>query len=381
MTDARCPLCAEPLPAGAATGVCSWCLYGSAEEATDASSLSLPESIGGYPISGLLGQGGFGVVYLARHPTLGHDLALKVSKQRFSDEVELAHFQQEVALLAQLDLPNVVRIFDSGIDDGHLYFTMPVMSGGTLRRRMGTPEDPWTAAALMTKLARAVHSLHTHPLRVLHRDLKPENILFDQRDTPFISDFGIAAVASDDGWARNDVGIGCPAYVAPEQAFTDQGELTPATDVYSLGAIFYELLTGTPPHTGDTPEEVLRRTASEEPVPPRHFMPHLDSDLETVCLHALKRAHARYSSADQFADDLENAAAHRPILARRSSQVDRMVRWVRRHPMSSAALLLTALIGLWVFAMMQTLAQAQAQRGTGVMSSIAPPPAMGIEID
>jgi serine/threonine protein kinase len=360
MTDARCPLCAEPLPAGAAHGVCSWCLYGSAEEATDASSLSLPESTGGYPISGLLGQGGFGVVYLARHPTLGHDVALKVSKQRFSDDAELAHFQQEVALLTQLDLPNVVRIFDSGIDDGHLYFTMPVMSGGT-----------WTAAALMTQLARAVHSLHTHPLRVLHRDLKPENILFDQRDTPFISDFGIAAVASEDGWARNAVGIGCPAYVAPEQAFTDQGDLTPATDVYSLGAIFYELLTGTPPHTGDTPEEVLRRTASEEPVPPRHFMPHLDRDLETVCLHALKRANARYASADQFADDLENAAAHRPILARRSSRLDHMVRWVRRHPMSSAALLLTALIGLWVFAMMHTLAQAQTQRGDRVVSTIA----------
>jgi serine/threonine-protein kinase len=273
-----------------------------------------------------------------------------------------------VALLAQLDLPNVGRIFDSGIDDGHLYLTMPVMSGGTLRSRMSAPEDPWAAAALIAQLARAVHSLHTHPLRVLHRDLKPENILFDQRGTPYISDFGIAAVAIDGRWARNQVGMGCPAYIAPEQAFADHGDQTPATDVYSLGAILYELLTGTPPHTGDTPEEVLRRTASEEPVPPRQFMPHLDRDLETVCLHALERANARYASAAQFADDLENAAAHRPILARRSTRLDHMLRWVRRHPASSAVLVLTALIGLWVFALMHTLARTPTERGERVVT-------------
>jgi serine/threonine protein kinase len=357
----RCPFCTEPIPFDAPGGLCPWCLCASVIE-REPGSAAQPKSIGGHRIRGVLGKGTFGVVYLAHHAQLRRDVALKVSKHAYTDLAQLAQFRQEVGLLADLDLPNVVRIFDSGIADTHLYFTMPVMSGGTLRTRMSEYRDPWNAAALMAQLARAVHALHAHPLRVLHLDLKPENILFDQDGTPHISDFGLAKVAGEGGWARSGLGIGCPAYVAPEQAFTDQGVLTAATDVYSLGAILYELLTGVPPHTGKTLDQVFRRIALEEPVPPRKLVPELSRSLETVCLHALSAADARYASAAEFADDLENAAARRSIVARRPSRLERTLHWVRRHPAASGALLLTALLGVWVFVLMRSFSRAESER-------------------
>jgi serine/threonine protein kinase len=357
----RCPFCTEPIPFDAPGGLCPWCLCASVLDSQPGSA-EQPKSIGGHRIRGVLGKGTFGVVYLAHHAQLRRDVALKISKQAYADPTQLAQFRQEVELLAELDLPNVVRIFDSGIADGHLYFTMPVMSGGTLRTRMSEHRDPWKAADLMAKIARAVHALHTHPLRVLHLDLKPENILFDQQGTPHISDFGLAKVAGESGWARSGLGIGCPAYVAPEQAFADQGVLTAATDVYSLGAILYELLTGVPPHTGKTLDQVFRRIALEEPVPPRQLVPELSRNLETVCLHALSTADARYASAAEFADDLENAAAHRSIVARRPSRIERTLHWVRRHPAASGALLLTALLGVWVFVLMRSFSRAESER-------------------
>jgi serine/threonine protein kinase len=357
----RCPFCTEPIPFDAPGGLCPWCLCASVIQ-PKSGVVSQPLNIAGHRIRGVLGKGTFGVVYLAHHAQLRRDVALKVSKQAFSDAADLARFRHEVQLLTQLDLPHVVRIFDSGLDDGHLYFTMPVMSGGTLRSRMADYREPWSAAGLMVKIARAVHSLHEHPLRVLHLDLKPENILFDHHGTPHISDFGIATVASSNGWTKSTRGIGGPAYVAPEQAFVDQGELGPATDVYSLGAILYELLTGSPPHTGKTLDGVLRRVALEEPVPPRRLVPELDRDLETICLHALGPANTRYASAADLADDLEKAAAHRPIVARRSTRVRHTLRWVRRHPTPSAVLLLTALLGAGVLLLMRSFTQAESER-------------------
>jgi serine/threonine protein kinase len=365
-----CRFCTEPIPFDAPGGLCPWCLCASVIE-PHSGSPSPPGSIGGHRIRGVLGKGSFGVVYLAHLVSLGRDVALKVSKRAVSHAAELAQFRQQIELLAQLDLPNVVRIYDSGVEDAHLYFTMPVMSGGTLRTRMDEYRDPWSAAALMAKITRAVHALHTHPLRVLHLDLKPENILFDQHGTPHISDFGIARMASVNGWARSNFGVGCPAYVAPEQAFVDHGELTPATDVYSLGAILYELLTGAPPHTGKTLDEVLRRMALEEPVPPRRFVPQLSRDLETVCLHALKPANVRYASAAELADDLENVAAHRPIRARRLTGFSLPLRWARRHPTPAAALLLTALLGVWVSVLMRSFSLAQRERFERAVSSNA----------
>jgi len=242
-SENSCPRCGEAIPADVLFGLCPSCLFHS-PEVGEADPNGFPEHIAGYPIRGILGRGGFGVVYLAYQPSVGREVALKIMKCEFMDPDDLARFRREIELLAQLDLINVVPIFDSGIDDGSPYFTMPVMAGGTLRTRLDRFKHPRHAAQLITTLARAVHALHQHPLRVLHRDLKPENILFDLQGNPYISDFGIAKIASHEGWIRATRGLGCPLYVAPEQAFGDDSELTPAVDVYSLGAIFYELLTG-----------------------------------------------------------------------------------------------------------------------------------------
>lgn len=358
--EERCPHCSESIPLDAPCGLCPACLF--TASASRVPSSALPASIGGYPIRSTLGQGGFGVVYLAHQPSLGRDVALKIIKHEFANADEVERFRKEVGLLAQLDLPNVVRIYDAGVHEGHPYFTMPVMAGGTLRERLGEFHHPRRAAALIATIARAVHSIHTHPLRVLHRDLKPENILFDLQGNPFISDFGIAKVATADRWTHGSRGLGSPSYVAPEQAFLDQGDLTPAADVYSLGAIFYELLTKVPPHAGGTVAEVLRRVALEDPVAPQKLTPGLDRDLETVCLHALKRVNARYSSAAQLADDLENAIAHRPVAARRSSMAERGVRFVRRHPWSTSTLLGAAVLALLVLVLTHSLLKAREQR-------------------
>lgn len=358
--EGRCPHCSQSIPLDAPCGLCPECLFNS--PATRARGTALPESIGDYPIRSTLGQGGFGVVYLAHQPILSRDVALKIIKHEFANEDEVERFRQEVGLLAQLDLPNVVRIYDAGVHEGHPYFTMPVMAGGTLRERLGEFHHPRRAATLMATIARAVHALHTHPLRVLHRDLKPENILFDLQGNPYISDFGIAKVATADRWTHGSRGLGSPSYVAPEQAFLDQGDLTPAADVYSLGAIFYELLTKVPPHAGGTVAEVLRRVALEEPVAPQKLRPGLDRDMETVCLHALKRVNVRYSSAAELADDLENAIAHRPVAARRSSIADRSVHFVRRHPWSTSILLGAAVLALLVLVLTRTLLKAREQR-------------------
>jgi hypothetical protein len=338
-------------------GLCPRCLFSAGRSAPP----GLP-SIAGYEIREVLGRGGFGVVYLAYQPQLEREVALKMLRYELCDDADSERFRRESALLGKLELPNVVRILDAGIVDGHPYFTMPVMRGGTLRERLAEFRPPKRAATLMAAIARAVHALHQHPLRVLHRDLKPENILFDERGSPYISDLGIAKAASQDGWTRGTGALGCPSYVAPEQAFLDQGELTPAADVYSLGAMLYELLTGRPPHTGATVEDVLRRVALEEPVPPRRLAPEVSRDLETICLHALKRANARYATAAELADDLERVFEHRPIRARRYTPLGRVLRWGRRHPVPALALMGAAVLAGWVLVLARSLSSARAER-------------------
>jgi len=360
--DATCPYCSEPLPPDAPAGMCPRCLFAAGASPAPPALPALPAAIAGYAIRDVLGRGGFGVVYLAYQPQLEREVALKMLRYELGDSGDAERFRRESALLGKLELPNVVRILDAGIVDGHPYFTMPVMRGGTLRDRLAEFRSPQRAAALMTVIARAVHALHQHPLRILHRDLKPENILFDERGTPYISDLGIAKAASQDGWTRGTGALGCPSYVAPEQAFLDQGELTPAADVYSLGAMLYELLTGRPPHSGASVEDLLRRVALEEPVPPRRIAPEVSRDLETVCLHALKRANARYSSAAELADELERVNEHRPIRARRYTLLGRVLRWGRRHPVPALALLGAAVLGVWVLVLTRSLSSARSER-------------------
>jgi eukaryotic-like serine/threonine-protein kinase len=364
-----CVVCRASCPRGKTDRARAWCPVCAARAALDSGPTDesagpqIPEQIGPYPIVDVLGEGGFGIVYLALDPSTDGRVALKRTRLPIGDEKARKAFRREVALYEKLgSLPNVVGIRSAGDDHGYAYLTMPVMEGGSLRARMGEFRDPEAAARLMVVLARAVDAIHTSTPPVLHRDLKPENVLFDRHGRPHVSDFGIAKIGTEIGFTREEFGVGCPHYSAPEQILPEYGDLTPAADVYSLGAIFYELLTGSVPHRGKTADEVLRRIVSEEPIPPRQLRPELDRDWETICMHALGRADSRYPSAAHFADDLENALARRPLLARPSSRLDRLRRLRRRHPTASRLTVVSALLAISLLSFELWTRQAEASR-------------------
>lgn len=326
------------LEADAPEGLCPQCLA--------ALAFSTPARIGPFAVLGTLGQGGFGVVYRARHASATCDVALKVPRGlELADPQRLAEFWREPTLSAKLSSEHVVRVLEVGEQAGVPYFTMEYMAGGTLRSRMARyRESPERAVELMIRIAAAVQYLHhdpEHPERepILHRDLKPENILFGADDTPRLSDFGIAKLAKGPTWTVDTRPAGCPAYMAPEQAFPSRRrELTAGVDVYALGAILYELFTGRPPFEG-TDAQILARLESAFPVSPRRFAPHLDPLLERVVLCALQKDPAfRYRSAAGFAQDLARALRKKPPeLMPVIPSATRLRTWMRRHPLRAAA--------------------------------------------
>lgn len=307
---------------------------------------SAPGPIGPFRLFELLGEGGFGLVYLARRAGGSEPVALKVLRSlEFADEAALAQFRREPALSAKLEPAYVVQVLEVGEHQGLPYFTMEYMRGGTLRERMAEYRDaPRPAAELMIQIATAVQYLHRDPVRperepILHRDLKPENILFGTDDRPRISDFGIAKLAKGSTWTVGARPAGCPAYMAPEQVYpTARRELTAAADVYALGAILYELLTGRAPFEG-TDAQILSQLKEDEPVPPRRFAPQLDRFLETVVLNALEKDPARrYRSAAGFAQDLQRALRKQPPEeAPPVATTARLRSWLKRRPLTSAA--------------------------------------------
>jgi len=302
-----------------------------------------------------LGEGGFGSVYLAREGKSPRLFALKIIRNgHFASELELDAFRREIRFnldaLSKLRDDRIVRILEVGEDDGLPFFTMEYMSGGTLRERSAEFHGhPRRAAALMLEIADAVDFLHGDPENpsrppILHRDLKPENILFDGAGRLKISDFGLAKLIGEHSQTYKTLQAGCPWYVAPEQAFRSSRPLTPAADVYSLGAILYELFTGRVPFDGTGPE-VLHQLGDERRVPraPRELVPELDRYLETVVLNALEKNPARrYQSARAFAADLRRALSEKapeelPLVPRH----ERLRSALRRHIVPLAAVLWT----------------------------------------
>jgi serine/threonine-protein kinase len=314
-----------------------------------------PTPLGRFALVKKLGEGGFGSVYLAHAGNPEQPVALKVLRNgHFASEKELVAFRREVRILAKLSDDRIVKIREAGEHDGLPFFTMEYMSGGTLRERMaefrGSPER---AARLMRDIAQAVDFLHGDPQNpargpILHGDLKPGNILFDADGRPKISDFGIAKALGDQGNASTTLHAGCPWYMAPEQAYL--GSRTPAADVYSLGAILYELFTGEVPFDGTEPE-VLDKLRDEFVVAraPRELAPRLDRYLETVVLNALEKNPARrYQTARAFAADLgraldARAPEERPVVPLR----DRLRSALRRYGALAGALLLTLGFASW----------------------------------
>jgi serine/threonine protein kinase len=328
-----------------------------------------PPDVAGYEILGELGRGGMGVVYRARQLGLHRTVALKMVLTGFhTGPRELARFRAEASVIARLQHPNIVQIYDVGEAADRPYLVLEFVAGGSLAQRLqGTPQPARPAAELVETLARAVHAAHDNG--VIHRDLKPANILLEGAPargqstagtscvsspslTPKITDFGIAKCVSGDAAssALRDSTVtgellGTPNYMAPEQAMVPRQPVGPAADIYALGAILYELLTGRPPFAGETPLATLVQVLHSEPVTVTSLQPNVPRDLETICLKCLrKEPRKRYGSALELAEDVRSFLRDEPIRARPVMPVERLWRWVRRHPVP-AGLLAASLLG------------------------------------
>jgi eukaryotic-like serine/threonine-protein kinase len=362
---------------------------------TDQRAEGLPE-VAGYEVLGLLGRGGMGVVYRARQLGLDRTVALKMISTGFqAGPKDLARFRAEAAALARLQHPNIVQIYDVGEAANRPYFVFEFVAGGSLAQYLqGTPQPVRPAAKLVDTLARAVHAAHASG--VIHRDLKPANILLrDEREgargesrdlsplaprlaslIPKITDFGLAKCTSGDGEAPDLRGptvtgdlMGTPNYMAPEQAMVSRQPVGPAADVYALGAILYELLTGRPPFTGETPLATVLQVLNNEPVPVTSLQPNVPRDLETICLKCLrKEPRQRYGSALELAEDLQRFLQDEPIRARPVGAVEKLWRWVRRHP-APAGLLAAGLLAPAVALVTLSLLSARLVRSNALESA------------
>jgi tetratricopeptide (TPR) repeat protein/predicted Ser/Thr protein kinase len=310
-----------------------------------------PPRVAGYELLGVLGRGGMGVVYRARQGGLKRLVALKMilTGDHASPE-HLARFQAEAEAVARLQHPNIVQVYEVGEQDGRPFFSLEFCAGGSLDKKLrGQPQPPRQAADLAETLARAMEA--AHQAGIIHRDLKPANVLLLPDGTPKITDFGLAKkLEAEAGQTHSGAVMGTPSYMAPEQAAGKIKEVGPLSDVYSLGAILYELLTGRPPFRGATLYETLDQVQTQEPVPPSRLQPAVPRDLETICLKCLrKEANKRYGSAAALADDLRRFLDGEPIRARPVARGERLVKWARRRPAQAAAL---AASGLFLVALL-----------------------------
>ncbi len=299
-----------------------------------------PPVLPGYDILGELGRGGMGVVYQARQRGLNRLVALKMPPAgAHAGPAELARFRREAEALAQLQHPHIVQVYEVGEYAGRCYFSLEYVSGGSLAQKLtGSPLLAREAAGLLETLARTIEA--AHQCGIVHRDLKPDNVLLTADGVPKISDFGLAKrLQGEVGTTQSGVIMGTPSYMAPEQAAGHNQMVGPATDIYALGAILYECLTGRPPFRAATVLDTLDQVRFQEPVPPRRLQPKTPRDLETITLKCLAKEPARrYASAGELAEDLRRWLEGRPIQARRVGITERTWRWCRRNPLPAGAI-------------------------------------------
>ncbi len=362
--------------------------------------------VAGYEILGELGHGGMGVVYKALQPGLRRVVALKMIGGHGSGGAEgLARFRAEAEAVARLQHVNIVQVYEVGEHDGQPFVALEYVEGGSLAERLrGTPLPPREAAHLLVDLARAMQ--HAHDRGIIHRDLKPANVLLQPRSAdsgtrqdnkprpaaartdatsadislrlaqdviPKIADFGLAKyLDAERGQTRSGMIMGTPSYMPPEQAEGRQGQIGPATDVYALGAILYEILTGRPPFLAASTLDTLRQVISEEPMMPSRLARGTPRDLETICLKCLhKDLRKRYPSAAELAADLERYLAGQPVQARRTPVWERAAKWASRHPAPAALLLggfLMVVAGLGTWVKFTSSLQAEKQRAEDQMT-------------
>ena len=379
-SELECRRCGLALPDDAPEGNCPACLLalalaGAGDDAEPALANAVdapsdaPSSVhyfGDYELQGEIARGGMGIVFRARQVSLNRPMALKmILAGQLASGAQVQRFQTEAEAAAKLDHPNIVPIYEIGRHEGKHYYSMKLVEGGSLAQKIeegrGKREEGQSgelsrsAAKLVATVARALHYAHQHG--ILHRDLKPTNILVDADGQPHITDFGLAKIVeSGDDITRTLSLLGTPAYMPPEQAAGHARQLTTAADVYSLGAILYESLTGRPPFGGATALETIRQVVEQQPARPCELNPELDRDLETICLSCLrKEPDARYGSALALAEDLERWLADEPILARPAGPAERLWRWCGRKP-AIASLVLTVAVLLIAVAVGSTLA-------------------------
>lgn len=334
----------------------------------------------GYEVHSIIGAGGMGVVYKARHRNLGRTVALKMLRgTTLADPDVYSRFKAEAEAVARLQHPNIIQVFEFGTVDpavGEIhpspFMSLEFVEGGSLTRYTDRPQSPRFAAEMVEKLARAVHSAHR--LGVVHRDLKPANVLLTTEGEPKIADFGVAKQLG----AERDAGgrfmtqagtvLGTPEYMAPEQAAGNAP--TEALDIYALGVILYHLLTARVPFQGATPAETMTLAQLQDPVSPRRLQPTLPRDLETICLKCLeKEPGKRYGSAAALADDLRRFLGGQTIQARRVRDVEKALRWCRRNPLAAACLagvigtfLVAFALVFWSYLRVETALHQEAQQ-------------------
>lgn len=361
-----CPQCGLPLPVRAPEGLCPGCLLKAGLE-TRSLQPSQPPTIepahtrtidpaaglrvryfGDYELLEEIARGGMGVVYKARQVSLNRPVALKmILAGQLATEPEIRRFRTEAEAAANLQHPNIVAIHEVGEHEGRQYFSMDLVEGSALSD-LGRDRSisPRRAAGYVKTVAAAVHFAHQRG--TLHRDLKPANILIDESDQPRITDFGLAKqLGRDHNLTEEGTIMGSPSYMAPEQAAGRLADVGPVSDVYALGAVLYELLTGQPPFLAPTPLATLRKVLEDAPVAPRVLNPDVPVDLETICLKCLeKRPVDRYGSAQAVVDDLGRFLDQEPIHARPATRLRKAESWVRRHPWLITGAAVTLVLGL-----------------------------------
>src|SRR5215208_5529082 len=353
MTNNRrvCPKCGATVFADAPQGCCSVCLVRTGlasldkedDEAFEPTVARMLKDFGDYELLQEIGRGGQGVVYRARQKSLNRIVALKViGLAHWATEAHVKRFRLEAEAAASLNHPCIVPIYEVGERDGACYFSMGLVEGGQLdavARREPIPIR--RAAELIAKLARTISYAHEH--HILHRDIKPGNILLDEKGEPHLTDFGLARLVETESTVTRTMEVlGTPSYMAPEQAVGNNAAVSSATDVYGLGAVLYQLLTGQPPFAGGTTYETIKLLLDTEPRQPRLLNPKIDRDLSTICLKCLdKDPQRRYPSALALAQDLQRWLKHEPIQARRAGIATRARKWVRRNRSMAALIALS----------------------------------------
>ena len=338
---------------------------------------------GDYELLEEIAQGGMGVVWRARQSNLKRDVALKMIRSgALATSAEVARFLREAEAAANLQHPNIVAIHEVGEHDGRHYFSMDLVDGRDLGAIAAEgPLAPQRAARYVKTIAEAIQFAHQRG--TLHRDLKPQNILIDAADRPRITDFGLAKTTSDSQLTQSGIIMGSPSYMPPEQAGGRLGDIGPASDVYSLGAMLYELLTGRPPFRGETTMATLRDVMETEPAALRKVKAGIPPDLETICLKCLEKSPAaRYPTAQALADELDRFLKGEPIHARPASAVRKAVSWGRRHPgtLSALAVLIIVTLAIGIFYLFEENAFLRAKQADPSLARVRGPLHDSLEI-